>query len=130
MTLVNDVNFMLYTPLLPGAAGHARAAARRGAAARAVAPDRAAHRHVLGADPERRTVRVHSIGGRDERSALRPADRRARLDLALRCRSRAWPSTRIGFKTLAEAIEFRNRLVLTLEQAEIEPDDRPTAASC
>ena len=51
VTLVNDVNFMLYTPLLPGAARrHARAAPRRRAAARAAQ----AHRPLARARHRRR----------------------------------------------------------------------------
>ena len=54
VTLVNDVNFMLYTPLLPGAAGgtleprHVVVPLRE-----QLQPHRAAPRHVTGADPDR-----------------------------------------------------------------------------
>src|SRR3954447_22893302 len=67
VTIVNDVNFMLYTPLLPGAAG-GRLEPRH-----VVVPLREELRwtnlclgHVTGADPERREVHVRSAEGRDE----------------------------------------------------------------
>src|SRR5918998_1814301 len=67
VTVVNDVNFMLYTPLLPGAAGgtleprHVVVPLREQL--------RSTHLHlgtVLGADPERRAVRVPPPGGKGE----------------------------------------------------------------
>src|ERR687893_2389764 len=67
VTVVNDVNFMLYTPLLPGAAGGTLEPRH------VVVPLREQLRrthlhvgHVLGADPDRRVVQVRSIGGREE----------------------------------------------------------------
>src|ERR1700755_2029518 len=67
ITLVNDVNFMLYTPLLPGAAAGTLEPRH------VVVPLREQLRstdlylgHVLGADPERRTVQVRSVGGTEE----------------------------------------------------------------
>src|SRR3712207_59186 len=67
VTLVNDVNFMLSTPLLPGAAGGTLEPRH------VVVPLREELRmtdlhigHVLGADPERRVVRVRSLGGRED----------------------------------------------------------------
>jgi NADH dehydrogenase len=123
VTLVNDVNFMLYTPLLPGAAGGTLEPRH------VVVPLREQlHRTelhigtVLGADPERRTVRVHSIGGREHEL------HHDQLIVALGSISRTLPipglaEHAIGLKTLAEAIELRNRLVQTLEQAEIEHDE-------
>ena len=64
VTLVNDVNFMLYTPLLPGAAAGTLEPRH------VVVPLREHLRkthlclgHVLGADPERRVVRVRALGG-------------------------------------------------------------------
>jgi len=123
VTLVNDVNFMLYTPLLPGAAGGTLEPRH------VVVPLREQLKRtelhigtVLGADPERRTVRVLSIGGREDDL------RYDQLIIALGSTSRTLPipglaEHAIGFKTLAEAIELRNRLVQTLEQAEIEPDE-------
>src|SRR5215210_3117112 len=67
VTLINDVNFMLYTPLLPGAAGGTLEPRH------VVVPLREQlHRtdlhlgQVLGADPARRCVRVRSIGGHED----------------------------------------------------------------
>jgi len=123
VTLVNDVNFMLYTPLLPGAAAGTLEPRH------VVVPLREQLRRtelhigtVLGADPDWRTVRVRSIGGRA--SELRYDQ----LIVALGSTSRTLPipglaEHALGFKTLAEAIALRNRLLQTLEQAEIETDD-------
>jgi NADH dehydrogenase len=123
VTLVNDVNFMLYTPLLPGAAGGTLEPRH------VVVPLREELRRtelhigtVLGADPERRAVRVRSLGGRENEL------RYDQLIVSLGSTSRTLPipglaEHALGFKTLAEAIALRNRLVQTLEQAEIEHDD-------
>jgi NADH dehydrogenase len=122
VTLVNDVNFMLYTPLLPGAAAGTLEPRH------VVVPLREQLRRtqlhigaVLGADPDARTVRVRSIGGREEEL------RYDQLIVALGSTSRTLPipglaEHALGFKTLSEAIALRNRLIQTLEQAEIEPD--------
>ena len=66
VTLVNDVNFMLYTPLLPGAAGGTLEPRH------VVVPLREQLQRTelhLGAGPrgrpERRGVRVRSLGGRE-----------------------------------------------------------------
>ena len=123
VTLVNDVNFMLYTPLLPGAAGGTLEPRHVVVPLREQLQRTELHiGTVLGADPERRTVRVHSIGGREDDL------RYDQLIVALGSTSRTLPipglaEHAIGLKTLAEAIELRNRLVQTLEQAEIEPDE-------
>ena len=123
VTLVNDVNFMLYTPLLPGAAGGTLEPRH------VVVPLREQLRRtelhlgtVLGADPERRAVRVRSLGGREDEL------RYEQLIVAIGSTSRTLPIPGLaehacGFKTLAEAIALRNRMVQTLEQAEIETDD-------
>ena len=122
VTLVNDVNFMLYTPLLPGAAGGTLEPRH------VVVPLREQLRRtqlhigtVLGADPERRTVKVRSIGGAEDEL------RYDQLIVALGSTSRTLPipglaEHALGFKTISEAIALRNRLVQTLEQAEIEQD--------
>ena len=130
VTLVNDVNFMLYTPLLPGAAGGTLEPRH------VVVPLREQlHRtelhlgDVTGADPDRRVVPVRSIIGADEEL---PYDQ---LIVALGSTSRTLPipglaEHALGFKTLSEAIALRNRLIIRLEQAEIEDDeaDAPRAA--
>src|SRR5918996_3599904 len=122
VTLVNDVNFMLYTPLLPGAAAGTLEPRH------VVVPLREQlHRtelhlgHVLGADPARRRVHIRSIGGAEEQL---PYDQ---LIVALGSISRTLPIPGLaehafGFKTLSEAIALRNRLIFQLEQAEIEDD--------
>src|SRR3954453_21858263 len=68
VTLVNDVNFMLYTPLLPGAAGGTLEPRH------VVVPLREELRattlylaHVLDGDPARREVRVRNAEGREDR---------------------------------------------------------------
>src|SRR4051794_2381133 len=123
VTIVNDVNFMLYTPLLPGAAGGTLEPRH------VVVPLREELRatnlylgHVTGADPERREVYVRSPEGRDE---TLPYDQ---LVVALGSISRTLPipglkEHALGFKTLSEAIALRNRLLLALEQAESVEDD-------
>ncbi len=122
VTLVNDVNFMLYTPLLPGAA------------AGALEP-----RHVViplrerlgrtdlrlgwvsGGDPSRNLLRVELIAGTTVDFEY------DQLVVALGSVSRTFPipgltQHAIGFKTIAEAIALRNRVVRFLEAAE-EIDD-------
>ena len=123
VTLVSDVNFMLYTPLLPGAAAGTLEPRH------VVVPLREQLRHtqlhlgaVTGADPERRVVAVRSAGGED---AELPYDQ---LIVALGSTSRTLPipglaEYAMGFKTLAEAIALRNRVITRLEQAEIEDDE-------
>ncbi len=126
VTLVNDVNFMLYTPLLPGAAGGAleprhvvvplreelsRTELRLGS--------------VVSGDPAARTLTVENLDG--SRSDL-PYDE---LVVAVGSVSRSLPipglvEHAIGFKALPEAIELRNRLLRSLEAAESldDPVDR------
>ena len=123
VTLVNDANFMLYTPLLPGAAGGTLEPRH------VVVPLREQFRRtvlhlgtVTGADPDRKVVRVRSLGGREEEL---PYDQ---LIVALGSTSRTLPipglaEHAVGFKTLQEAIALRNRLLQALEQAEIEYDE-------
>src|SRR3954467_15758000 len=67
VTLVNDVNFMLYTPLLPGAAGGTLEPRH------VVVPLREELHHtdlrlgtVTGAHPERNCLSLHTIEGHDE----------------------------------------------------------------
>jgi NADH dehydrogenase len=128
VTLVSDVNFMLYTPLLPGAAAGTLEPRH------VVVPLREQLRHtqlhlgvVTGADPERRVVAVRSVSGED---AELPYDQ---LIVALGSTSRTLPipglaEHAMGFKTLAEAIALRNRVIARLEQAEIEDDEHARRA--
>src|SRR5690348_17843679 len=67
VVLVNDVNFMLYTPLLPGAAAGTLEPRH------VVVPLREELRRtdlrlgtILGADPDRRTLRVTALEGHTE----------------------------------------------------------------
>src|SRR6476620_9863472 len=104
VTLINDVNFMLYTPLLPGAAAGTleprhvvvplreeltRAELRLGT--------------VTGADPEAKRVHVRAADGTEQEL---PYDQ---LIFAVGSVSRTLPipglvEHAVGFKTLAEAI--------------------------
>jgi NADH:ubiquinone reductase (H+-translocating) len=118
ITLVSDVNFMLYTPLLPGAAAGTLEPRH------VVVPLREALDHtelrigsVLDGDPDRNVLRVESIEGRAEEL------RYDQLIVALGSVSRTLPvpglaEHGIGFKSLPDAIELRNRLLRTLEAAE------------
>jgi NADH dehydrogenase len=123
VTLVNDVNFMLYTPLLPGAAGgtleprHVVVPLREELASTELFLG-----EVLGADPAERRVRVRTIEGRENELVY------DQLIVALGSTSRALPIPGLaehgrGFKTLAEAIALRNHLIQTLERAETVDDE-------
>ena len=118
ITLVSDVNFMLYTPLLPGAAAGTLEPRH------VVVPLREAlHRTdlrigtVLEADPDRNLVRVEALEGHVEELTY------DQLIVAVGSVSRTLPvpglaEHGIGFKSLPDAIELRNRLLRTLEAAE------------
>jgi len=126
ITLVNDVNFMLYTPLLPGAAGGTLEPRH------VVVPlreelDRTDLRlgRVTGAQPDRNCLLVDTLEGHHE------AIEYDHLIVALGSVSRTLPipglaQHAIGFKTLSEAIALRNRVLLSLEMAETleDPDER------
>lgn len=128
ITLVNDVNFMLYTPLLPGAAAGTLEPRH------VVVPLREALRGtdlrlgtVTGAVPERRTVQVRNPEGHVEDLAY------DQLVVALGSVSRTLPIPGLaehghGFKSLPEAIALRNRLLRTLETAETLEDWREREA--
>jgi NADH dehydrogenase len=128
LTIVNDVNFMLYTPLLPGAAGGTLEPRH------VVVPLREELRstniylgHVTGADPGRRAVHVRSAEGREETLHY------DQLVVALGSISRTLPipglaEHAVGFKTLSEAIALRNRVILALERAESVEDDETRRA--
>jgi NADH dehydrogenase len=126
ITLINDVNFLLYAPLLPGAAAGTldprhvvvplrehlkRTELRMG--------------YVLGGDPGRKLLNVRMISGQEIEYTY------DQLIVALGSVSRVFPipglvEHAIGFKTIAEATALRNRLVRHLELAEglDDPDDR------
>ncbi len=118
ITLVNDVNFMLYTPLLPGAAAGTLEPRH------VVVPLREQLERtdlrlgtVLGADPEVRCLQLRSREGHEEDL------RYDQLIVALGSVSRTLPIPGLaqhgrGFKTLPEAIALRNRVLGCLEAAE------------
>ena len=128
VTLVTDVNFLTYTPFLPAAAG-GHIDPRH-----VVTPLRELLHHtdirvrrVTGADPDRRRVRVSGFHGEEEEL---PYDR---LIVALGSISRTLPVPGLaehgfGFKTLAEALALRNRLLNTLEVAETLEDPAERAS--
>ncbi len=109
---------MLYTPLLPGAAGGTLEPRH------VVVPLREVlHKteirlgQVQSADPERKVLRVRSLEGHDETLEY------DHLIVALGSVSRTLPipglaEHGIGFKTLPEAIALRNRVIAALEAAE------------
>src|SRR5215210_7047148 len=123
VTLINDVNFMLYTPLLPGAAGgtleprHVVVPLREQLKSTHLKLAR-----VTGADPTRRQVTICSPEGREETMHY------DQLVVTVGSTSRTLPipglaEHAVGLKTLSEAIALRNRLVHTLEHAESIDDD-------
>jgi len=122
ITLVTDQNFMLYTPLLPGAAAgtleprHVVVPLREELDCTDLRIGR-----VTGADPAAKTIDVETIHGRTERL---PYDQ---LIVALGSVSRTLPipglaEHAVGFKDLPEAIRLRNHVLRTLEAAESTED--------
>jgi len=118
ITLVSDVNFMLYTPLLPGAAA-GTLEPRHVVVPLREALDRTDLRigTILDADPARNVVRVEALEGHVEELGY------DQLVVAVGSISRTLPvpglaEHGIGFKSLPDAIELRNRLLRTLEAAE------------
>jgi NADH dehydrogenase len=122
LTLVNDANFLLYTPFLP------EAAAGTLEPRHVVTPLREILERTylrLGAidehDPVARTVRLRTREGDTEQL------RYDQLLLALGSVSRVLPvpgleEHAIGFKSLADAIWLRNHLIETLEAANASDD--------
>jgi len=122
LVLVNDVNFMLYTPFLP------EAAAGTLEPRHVVTPLREILKRTylrLGAidahDPVARTVELRTHDGQTEEL------RYDRLLLALGSVSRVLPvpgldEHAIGFKSLADAIWLRNHVIETLEAANATED--------
>jgi NADH:ubiquinone reductase (H+-translocating) len=118
VTLVNEANFMLYTPLLPGAAG-ATLDPRH-----VVVPLRSQLRgtdlvigEVTGGDPARRTLGVKRIDGEQIELAY------DQLVVALGSVSRTLPIPGLaeyatGLKSLADATALRNRVLSCMDIAE------------
>jgi NADH dehydrogenase len=125
VTLVNEANFMLYTPLLPGAAG-ATLDPRH-----VVVPLRSQLRHtdllvgaVTGGEPGRSTLAVRRLDGEHVELSY------DQLIVALGSVSRALPipglaEHAIGFKSLSDATALRNRVLSCMDIAEsLEDPDR------
>ena len=122
ITLVNDVNFMLYTPLLPGAAAGTLEPRH------VVVPLREELRRtdlrlgrVCSADPEQSRLVIRTIEGHEEQLSY------DQLIVALGSVSRSLPVPGLaeyarGFKTLPDAVELRNHVLQTLESAETVED--------
>ena len=122
LILVNDVNFMLYTPFLP------EAAAGMLEPRHVVTPLRDILKRTnlrLGAvsahDPEARTVEISTHEGEDETL------RYDQFLVAVGSVSRSLPvpgldKHAIGFKSLADAIWLRNHVIDTLERANASED--------
>jgi NADH dehydrogenase len=122
LVLVNDVNFLLYTPFLPEAAAGTLEPRHVVTPLREIL-DRTYLRlgSIAGHDPVARTVELHTREGEVEQL---PYDQ---LLLALGSVSRVLPvpglsEHAIGFKSLADAIWLRNHLVETLEAANATDD--------
>jgi NADH dehydrogenase len=122
LVLVNDVNFMLYTPFLPEAAAGTLEPRHVVTPLREIL-DRTYLRlgTVSGHDPAARTVELRTRDGETEQL---PYDQ---LLLALGSVSRVLPvpglaEHAVGFKTLADAIWLRNHVVETLEAANASED--------
>ena len=124
LILVNDVNFLLYTPFLPEAASGTLEPRH------VVTPLRDILKRTnlrLGAvtahDPAARTVELHAHGGGAE------TIRYDQFIVALGSVSRSLPIPgldrhAIGFKSLADAIWLRNHVIETLEEANAAEDAR------
>jgi NADH dehydrogenase len=127
VTLVNDVNFMLYTPLLPGTAAGSLEPRH------VVVPLREELRRtdlrlgtVVSANPENSCVQLRSQAGNVEDLSY------DQLIVALGSVSRTLPvpgleEHALGFKSLEDAIALRNRLIETMEAAETLEDARERA---
>jgi NADH dehydrogenase len=145
VTLVSDVNFLLFTPLLPAAAAgtleprHVVVPLREQLKRTELRIGR-----VVGADPRRNRLLIDSFGtDRDEaagdgQSGGSPPGgghgelRYDQLIVALGSVARTFPvpglvEHAIGFKTLADAIALRNRVIFMLETAEAIADARVRA---
>jgi NADH dehydrogenase len=118
ITMVSDTNFLLYTPLLPGAAAGTLEPRH------VVVPVREELdwtelrlATVTGADPGVNELHLRTADGRNE------ALRYDQLIVSLGSISRVLPvpglaEHAMGFKTLADAIAIRNRVIWSLEVAE------------
>jgi NADH dehydrogenase len=122
LVLVNETNFMLYTPFLPEAAAGTLEPRHVVTPLRDIL-ERTYLRlgSIVGHDPEAKTVELRTKAGDVEQL---PYDQ---LLLALGSTSRVLPvpglaEHAIGFKSLADAIWLRNHVVETLEEANATED--------
>ncbi len=128
ITLVTDHNYMLYTPLLPGAASGSLEPRH------VVVPLReelgwtdVKLGSVTGGDPHEHQLAVRTVDGRDETLSY------DHLVLALGSVSRTLPvpglaEHGLGFNDLPDAVELRNRALWNLEVAESLPDSEQRRA--
>jgi NADH dehydrogenase len=118
VTLVSDVNFLLYTPLLPGAAAgtleprHVVVPLREELESTDIRLG-----HVTGADTARNELHYTAVDGREQTVEY------DHLIVAIGSVSRVLPlpglaEHALGFKTISEAIALRNRALFNLEIAE------------
>jgi NADH dehydrogenase len=119
LTVVTDTNFMLYTPLLPGAGGGSLEPRHVVVPLRDALPEGVDLRlgHVTGADPARNVVHVDMLEGHEEEI---PYDH---LIVSVGSVSRTLPVPGLaeyahGFKSLPDAIGLRDRVVRNFEAAE------------
>jgi NADH:ubiquinone reductase (H+-translocating) len=123
VTVVTDVNFMLYTPLLPGAAAgtleprHVVVPLREHLSRTDLLLG-----HVTGMDPDRRQVSVTTAEGEQREVGY------DHVIVTLGSISRALPipglrEHAVGLKTLSDAIALRNQILQTLERAESVDDE-------
>ncbi|HWE59941.1 MAG TPA: NAD(P)/FAD-dependent oxidoreductase [Solirubrobacteraceae bacterium] len=118
ITLINDVNFLMYAPLLPGAAAgtldprHIVVPLREHLKRTSLRVG-----YVTGGEPSRNTLQVEMISG------ITKEYRYDHLVVALGSVSRVIPipglvEHAVGFKTIADATALRNRMVRHFELAE------------
>jgi NADH dehydrogenase len=121
-TIVSLENFMLYTPLLPEAASGTLEPRHVVVPLRQMCPHaELVLGRVTAHDRETTTVTVESLAGALE-------IRYEQLVVALGASTRVFPvpglvEHGLGFKDLADAIALRNRVLVQLERASIQPED-------
>jgi NADH dehydrogenase len=122
ITLVNDVNFLLYTPFLPEAAAGTLEPRHVVTPLRDVLKETHLRLGVVtGRDPARRTITMRDEEGAEHELSY------DHLVVALGSVSRVLPipgleEHAVGFKTLADAIWLRNHVIGCLEMADATDD--------
>lgn len=123
VTLVNATNFLLYTPLLPGAAAGTLEPRHVVVPLREALPSEIDLQvgTILRGDPEARTLTVRTVGGAEK--SLRYDE----LIVAVGSVSRTLPipglaEHAVGLKSLPQAIALRNRVLRNFELAESTDD--------